>query len=288
MVPVRGVFEHMGADVTWDSSSQTVNAQHGDDVISLPINSYTATLNGRTVNLDSPARMSSGRVMVPLRFLSESMGADVEWVSATRTVEITSIAVTPPIEGSNVKYLDSGEVVPFSLNTRLSSSTSKVGDPFTARVDDSKFANYRGMPLGAVLQGHVDVVQPKSGNTPGVLGLKFDRVKMPDGLVYPIHGTLIALDDDSVTNTDGRIEAKSTAKNDNLKYVGYGTGAGALYAILTDGNIINSSIIGAALGFLAGEIQRDPSKAHNVTLETGTKFGVRLTNEFAYRAPAAR
>ena len=285
MVPVRGVFEHMGADVRWDSTNQTVNAQHGSDTIVLPLNSYTATINGSQVTMDTPATMKRGRVMVPLRFLSESLGANVEWLAASRTVEITSNGNTVPDTGSNVSRLNVGEVIPFSLNTRLSSSQSRVGDTFTARLDSSQFSNYQGLPQGSELQGHVDVVKAKTGNTPGVLGLKFDRVKMPDGLVYPIYGSLIGLDNDSVSSTDGRVVAKSSAMNDDLKWVGYGAGAGALLSILTHGNIIENSVIGAALGFLAGEIQKDPSKAHNVVLETGTKFGVRLTNEFAYRSP---
>jgi hypothetical protein len=108
---------------------------------------------------------------------------------------------------------------------------------------------------------------------------------MPDGQTFAIYGSLIGLDANSVTNDNGRLVAKDGAKDDNLKYVGYGAGAGALVAIVTNGNILTSTLIGGALGWLFGEIQKDPSKSRNVALESGTRFGVRLTNEFAFRVP---
>ena len=289
MVPVRGVFEHMNATVTWDSYNQTVNATRGTDTISLPVNSYTATVNGRTVNLDTPATMRSGRVLVPLRFLSESLGAEVEWLSATRTVEITNAGSTPPYEpGYTTMMINSDTVVPFKLNQRMTSNESSQGDRFTASLDTNGFSNYQGLPAGSILEGHVDVVRAKTGDTPGVLGLKFDRVRLPDGTTYPIYGALIGLDKDSVTNENGRLVAKDGAKDNNLKYVGYGAGAGALVAILTDGNILTNSLIGGALGFLFGEIQKDPSKSRNVVLDANTKFGVRLTNDFSFRVANTR
>ena len=285
-VPVRGVFEHMNATVVWDAYNQTVNAQHGEHTISLKVNSYTATVNGQLVSFDAPATMRNGRVMVPLRFISESLGAEVEWLEATRTVEITSATTAPPYGTSYTTIsMDSGTVVPFRLNQRLTSSESTAGDRFTASVDTNGMSNYQGLPTGAILEGHVDVVRAKTGTTPGVLGLKFDRVRMPDGQVYTAYGTLIGLDA-GIENVDGRLVAKNSAKDNNLKYVGYGAGAGAIVAVLTKGNVLTNSLIGAALGFLFGEDPKDPSKANNVVLDAGTRFGMRLTNDFSFRVPA--
>ncbi len=287
MVPVRGVFEHMNANVTWDAYNQTVNATHAGHVISLKVNSYTATVDGRLVNLDSPATMRSGRVLVPLRFISESLGAGVEWLEASRTVEITSAVTAPPYGGNyTTMSMDTGTVIPFRLNQRLTSTESSAGDRFTASLDTSGLSNYQGLPPGSLLEGHVDVVRAKTGTTPGVLGLKFDRIRLPDGQIYTAYGTLIGLDKDSVENDNGRLVAKNSAKDNNLKYVGYGAGAGALIAILTDGNILTNSLIGGALGYLFGEIQKDPSKANNVVLDAGSKFGMRLTSDFTFKVPS--
>jgi hypothetical protein len=288
MVPVRGVFEHIGAIVTWDSYNRTVHATHDGHHVSLIANSYTATVDGRLVNLDTPATMRSGRVLVPLRFISESLGAGVEWLEASRTVAITTAVTAPPYGGNyTTMRMESGTVIPFRLNQRLSSTESSAGDRFTASVDTGGLSNYEGLPQGSLLEGHVDVVRAKTGTTPGVLGLKFDRVRLPDGQVYTAYGTLIGLDKDSVENDNGRLVAKSTSRNDNLKYVGYGAGAGVLVAILTDGNILTNSLIGAALGYLFAEIQKDPSKSRNVVLDAGTRFGMRLTSDFTFKVASS-
>ena len=161
---------------------------------------------------------------------------------------------------------------------------SSVGDRFTANLDTGDLSNYQGMTNGAILEGHVDMARAKAGNTPGVLGLAFDRVRMPDGQTYKVYGSLIGLDSKSVTSENGRLVARPSAKNDNLKFVGYGAGAGALVAILTKGNVVSNTLIGGALGYLYGEIQKNPSKARNVTSEAGTQFGVRLTRDFSFQA----
>jgi hypothetical protein len=229
MVPVRGVFEHMNASVVWDPYTQTVNAQHGDTSISLKVNSYTATVNGQLVSFDAPATIRNGRVLVPLRFISESIGSDVQWVEAIRTVRITSVATAPPFGSSyTTMSMDAGTVIPFRLNQRLTSSEATAGDRFTASLDTSGLSNYQGLPPGTILEGHVDVVRAKTGDTPGVLSLKFDRIRLLDGQIYTAYGTLIGLDKNSVDNVDGRLVAKNSAKDNNLKYVGYGAGAGAI------------------------------------------------------------
>ena len=183
--------------------------------------------------------------------------------------------------------LDAGAVLPFSLNQRLSSNGSSVGDRFTANIDTSDYSDYQGMARGAVLEGHVDMARAKEGDEPGVLGLAFDRIRMPDGRTYPIYGTLIGLDTKSVTNENGRLVAKPGTKNDNLKYVGYGAAGGALLAILTNGDIVKDSLIGGVLGYLFGELQKNPAKAQNVTSDAGTKFGVRLTRDLSFRSAMA-
>ena len=287
MVPVRGVFEHMNAHVTWDSNSQTVTAIRGGDVIKLPLHSRTATVNGDQVTLDAPATLYRRRTMVPLRFLSESLGANVDWIASSRTVEISTTGNVPPlVTNSAMTRMDARTVIPFSLNRKLSSNGSTVGDRFTATLETDGAGDYQGMSSGATLEGHVDVARAKSGNTPGVLGLKFDRIRMPDGKTYPVVGSLIGLDEKSVENDNGRLVAKPGAKTNDLKYVGYGAGAGALVALITKGNVVTTTLIGGALGYLFGEIQKDPSKARDVTLEDGTKFGVLLTNGLSFRTPA--
>ena len=98
LVPLRGVLEEMGANVDWNAETQTVFARKNDKSIQLPIGSLTATINGQTVKLDVPAKVIGGSTMVPLRFLSEALGATVSWDNASRTVIITSPLSVPTIE----------------------------------------------------------------------------------------------------------------------------------------------------------------------------------------------
>ena len=88
LVPMRFLFEQMGADVTWNQERKEATATMGDTVIRFGIDNTTATVNGEEVTMDVPARLINDKTMVPLRFLSENMGYNVDWDSETRTAII--------------------------------------------------------------------------------------------------------------------------------------------------------------------------------------------------------
>lgn len=98
LVPLRGVFEHLGATVFWNPATNVVTAQRGDTQVQLAIGSRQATVDGRVVFLDVPATIVGGRTLVPLRFVSEAMGAQVDWDNATRVVTITSGTTALPVQ----------------------------------------------------------------------------------------------------------------------------------------------------------------------------------------------
>ena len=99
LVPLRGVFERLGASVGWDPASQTVLAQSGATSVSLRIGSPQAFVNGQAQFLDVPAMLAGGRTLVPLRFISQALGAGVNWDAASSTVQVTSsgAAAAPPV-----------------------------------------------------------------------------------------------------------------------------------------------------------------------------------------------
>ena len=92
LVPLRGIFEALGAEVEWDAAARTVRARSGESSVALPLGSRTATVDGRPVTLDAPAATVAGRTMVPLRFVAEALGAEVRWEGAARQVTILSKA----------------------------------------------------------------------------------------------------------------------------------------------------------------------------------------------------
>lgn len=90
LVPMRLIFEALGAKVDWDEATRTVLAVKGDVKISITIDSAELMKNSKAVALDAPARLIGGRTLVPVRAVSEGMGAKVEWDEASCMVQIVT------------------------------------------------------------------------------------------------------------------------------------------------------------------------------------------------------
>lgn len=103
LVPLRGIFEELGADVTWSQSKQTIDASNENTKIWLKIGSTTAKVNGKDVKLTTPAKVINGNTLVPLRFISESLGESVKWDNSTRSVIIGSGEIIDTKGTGNVK-----------------------------------------------------------------------------------------------------------------------------------------------------------------------------------------
>ncbi len=88
MVPLRAIFETLGARVDWDEATQTVTAYRGDVTIELTIGDSYMYVNGYSVYLDSPAVKIDDRTLVPVRAISESFGCEVEWYEDKELVSI--------------------------------------------------------------------------------------------------------------------------------------------------------------------------------------------------------
>jgi Copper amine oxidase N-terminal domain. len=96
LVPMREVFEPLGATVQWDSSTQTVMAAKDEITVKLTLGQPIAYKNGSLVTLQVPAKIINNRTMVPLRFVSETLGAQVNWDGLTQTITIFSLNKIPP------------------------------------------------------------------------------------------------------------------------------------------------------------------------------------------------
>ena len=88
MLPIRIIAENLGATVNWNAASRTVDIVKGDTSILITIDSATAYVNGKAVPLDVTAFIEHDRTYLPVRFISENLGAKVEWNGDTRTVTI--------------------------------------------------------------------------------------------------------------------------------------------------------------------------------------------------------
>ncbi|MBV8365995.1 MAG: hypothetical protein JO194_05795 [Candidatus Eremiobacteraeota bacterium] len=95
LVPLRSMFEAMGASVSWDAGSKTATAQKPGASVQVTLGKSTAVINGESRPLDVPPMMYQGNVLVPVRVMSEALGAYVQWVPDRRITVVRYIPPTP-------------------------------------------------------------------------------------------------------------------------------------------------------------------------------------------------
>lgn len=88
LVPVRAIFENLGANVAWNNETKEITATKGETIIKLQLDNTTAYINDVATTLDVAATSIDGRTLVPARFVAEATGAKVDWDSSTRTFNI--------------------------------------------------------------------------------------------------------------------------------------------------------------------------------------------------------
>ena len=88
LVPLRAIFEALGAEIEWDNDTRTATGTRGDTVVSVQIDNKVAYVNGEAKELDVPAQIINNRTMVPARFVSEAMGCKVTWYQEKQTAAV--------------------------------------------------------------------------------------------------------------------------------------------------------------------------------------------------------
>lgn len=286
LVPLRGVFEQMGAVVGWNAATRTVSATKDATSVDLRIGDLFGYVNGSAVHLDVPAMILNGSTMVPIRFISEALGAKVGWMEAERLVTVETVAaggeITTPPQYLRRVLVRRDEVIPVALDRTLSSTENRKGDTFTATVRTGEQDYYGTLPIGTKVEGHIAAINAKSADRPALIDLAFDRLLFPNGQAVGIRGTLTALDSQHVLyNADGTLSARKSGdgKDQRMVYAGYGAGAGLLVGVL-ERRPLEGAILGGVLGYIVGQIQHDQKqKTSDITLTPGTQMGVRVDSE---------
>lgn len=88
MVPMRAIFEALGAQVKWDERSKSVTCVKDDKKIVLTIGSNQAIFDSGSYTLETAPKIVNGRTLVPLRFVSESLGTEVLWNETKHKVSV--------------------------------------------------------------------------------------------------------------------------------------------------------------------------------------------------------
>lgn len=150
LVPVRGVFEQLGLDVSWDQKTNTATIT-GDDVkIVMKSGSKQVTVNGTQTTIDVPVLKKDNRLFIPLRFVSEEAGIDVKWDQGTNTVYLSTAPKGTLIEDTD-SFLETlieknSELNSFAADMDIEQEMTFFGE--TIKMDMSLLMEFVVDPLG--------------------------------------------------------------------------------------------------------------------------------------------
>lgn len=286
LVPMRDIFESLGARVQYNSATRGITARRGTTNIGLRIGSRAAMINNQNITLDQSPLVRRGSTLVPLRFVSEALGARVSWNSAQRLVSVYQGGSYPSgsqVASARTISVPAGAVVPVTLDEELTSGSARTGQSFSTTVV-SATAGDSEFPSGTRIEGVVTRAIAKTDKAPGVLDLSFSNVVLPDGTRYPVRAGLVALDNENVTTTRGRVMAKENTGSNNKdrnKTIVIGAGAGFLLGKVLKQNSTLTAVLGAAAGYFYDKKKSGDRMAEAVVPE-GTRLGVRLDRALSY------
>lgn len=171
----------------------------------------------------------------------------------------------------NAHRLTVGTMIEVKTTSKLSSEHDKVGDKFSARVDDRVMAQngQTAVPEGAMVYGHITGLEnARKAGEPSVIRLDFDRIEI-NGHSYPYNATVT--------------EVKTpTFSNETLKKAGIGAAAGGVLGAIISGGDLSKMFVGAAIGAAAGTAI-SLGTDREAELPAGTKLHLRTSQNVALR-----
>lgn len=150
-VPLRGIFETLGAKVSWDNATETVTATKGTTTIKLTVGKSEAIVNGKVVQLSAPSRKVSGNTMVPLRFVAESLGGTARWDGATSTAYIESASGGIESSGTTQTTVTTGTVLP-AKQVRVVGADTRNFEKRTVRYGSHDYGSLNDQQYQAVMK----------------------------------------------------------------------------------------------------------------------------------------
>ena len=143
MVPVRAIFEAVGANIDFDAETKTITAKKGDATVNMTVGANAVTVNNKEVQLDAPAVIVNGRTLAPARFVAETFGYTVQWDAENKIVKIIGRESTEFYKD----YSDLPDYGSFSGATLLGNEKINVdgfvgqGYIYDFKYDKSKFSS---------------------------------------------------------------------------------------------------------------------------------------------------
>ena len=88
LVPMRAIFEALGAEVSWYPESRAIVAVRGDTTVFMQVDDWYMSVNDEWIALDAPPRIVNDRTLIPLRAVAEALGAQVGWDEEMQVVTV--------------------------------------------------------------------------------------------------------------------------------------------------------------------------------------------------------
>lgn len=187
LVPIRALSERLGFTVGWVEAEQKITLTKGTDVVVLWIGKTEATVNGKSFTLDAAPKIQSDRTFVPLRFISEHLGANVYWDGAKRHVRVTPQGQSDP---DALPWLNAAPAAPLQRTMTKGEFRFTMTDPTSAPVDltgsmviltDGKQSLGEIALLAPVLGTQVPVGNVKIATRDGFTWMKMTGAMAPAG-----------------------------------------------------------------------------------------------------------
>ncbi|WP_343184662.1 copper amine oxidase N-terminal domain-containing protein [Anoxynatronum sibiricum] len=149
LVPLRFVAESLAAEVNWNDAERRITYTKGPLEIVLYLNETTAMVNGNMIDLGVPPVIVNGRTLVPLRFVSETMGFLVDWQEETREITVIGrldgqmpAAFTPMELAIDTDVTDDDTKIAYTLLGVIIETTWDDTRPLIALLVDGELFKY--------------------------------------------------------------------------------------------------------------------------------------------------
>ncbi|HEY0826952.1 MAG TPA: stalk domain-containing protein [Bacilli bacterium] len=163
IVALRAIAEAQGAEISYDSATKTIFMTVDGHVVKLQLNSKNAEIDGKAVTLDVPAQAINGNTVVPLRFVSEALGANVEYDAKNKKVVVVSasnLVQLTDVEGK-VEVFDDGKWRVAKENEKVEKGTgirTASGGEVTLLTNDGSALKLESSSETKITEVHKDKV----------------------------------------------------------------------------------------------------------------------------------